>query len=87
MRARSRGDTRPASDPQIRRVFALAREAGLVGARRRRSTATRSLRSSTRVAGVAEIDELNHEQVQEVYDELERMRSELPEEPAAERVA
>ena len=34
MRARSRGDTRPASDPQIRRVFALAREAGLVGPRR-----------------------------------------------------
>jgi len=25
--------------------------------------------------------------VQDVYDELERMRSELPEEPAAERVA
>ena len=32
MRARSRGDTRPASEPQIRRVFALAREAGIVGA-------------------------------------------------------
>jgi hypothetical protein len=41
----------------------------------------------TRVAGVAEIDELNHEQVQDVYDELEQMASELPEEPAAERVA
>ena len=41
----------------------------------------------TRVADVAEIDELNHEQVQDVYDELEWMGSELPEEPAAERVA
>ena len=30
MRLRSRGDTRPVSEPQIRRVFALARSAGLV---------------------------------------------------------
>ena len=29
MRLRSRGDTRPASEPQIRRVFALGRVAGL----------------------------------------------------------
>ena len=86
MRARSRGDTRPASEPQIRRVFALAREAGLVGpdgAVDRDAVAA----LVARVAGGAEIDELNHEQVQDVYDELERMRSELPEEPAAERVA
>jgi len=86
MRARSRGDTRPASDPQIRRVFALAREAelvGLDGAVDRDAVAA----LVERVAGVTEIDELNHEQVQDVYDELERMRSELPEEPAAERVA
>ena len=86
MRARSRGDTRPASDPQIRRVFALAREAELVG---RDGAVDRDAVAALveRVAGVAEIDELNHEQVQDVYDELERMRSELPEEPAAERVA
>ena len=32
LRFRTRGDTRPASDPQIRRVFALARVAGLTGA-------------------------------------------------------
>ena len=32
MRLRTRGDTRPASEPQIRRVFALARVAGLTGA-------------------------------------------------------
>jgi DNA polymerase III epsilon subunit-like protein len=82
MRARSRGDTRQASEPQIRRVFALAREAGIVGAVDRDAVAVL-------VASVAgtEIDELNHEQVQDVYDELERMRSELPEKPAAERVA
>ena len=86
MRARSRGDTRPASDPQIRRVFALAREAGLVGVD---GTVDRDAVAALvmRIAGVAEIDELNHEQVQDVYDALERMRSELPEEPAAERVA
>jgi len=86
MRARSRGDTRPASDPQIRRVFALASEAelvGLDGAVDRDAVAA----LVERVAGVAQIDELNHEQVQDVYDELDRMRSELPEEPAAERVA
>jgi DNA polymerase III epsilon subunit family exonuclease len=85
MRARSRGDTRPASEPQIRRVFALARGAGIVGpdgAVDRDAVAA----LVARVAG-AEIDELSHEQVQDVYDALERMRSELPEEPAAERVA
>ena len=86
MRARSRGDTRPASDPQIRRVFALAREAGLVGLD---GGVDRDAVAAlvTRIAGGTEIDELNHEQVQDVYDELERISSELPEEPAAERVA
>ena len=45
MRLRSRGDTRPASDPQIRRVFGMARSAGLVGPRRqRRSRAGRRAR-------------------------------------------
>jgi DNA polymerase III epsilon subunit family exonuclease len=85
MRARSRGDTRPASEPQIRRVFALAREAGIVGVD---GAVDRDALAAVveRVSGV-EIDELNHEHVQDVYDELERMRSELPEEPAAERVA
>jgi len=66
-------------------VFALARGAGIVGpdgAVDRDAVAA----LVARVAG-AEIDELNHEQVQDVYDALERMRSELPEEPAAERVA
>ncbi|HEX6724268.1 MAG TPA: 3'-5' exonuclease [Gaiella sp.] len=76
MRARSRGDTRPASEPQIRRVFALAREAGIVD---REGVAA----LVARVAGGVEIDALTHEQVQDVYDELERLRSELPEERVA----
>ncbi len=32
MRLRARGDTRPASEPQIRRIFGLSRSAGLLGA-------------------------------------------------------
>jgi DNA polymerase III epsilon subunit family exonuclease len=87
LRARSRGDARPASEPQIRRVFALARDAGLLGldgAVDRDAVAE----LVARVAGGVEIDELNRECVQDVYDELERMRSELSdEEQAAERVA
>ena len=81
MRARSRGDRRPASEPQIRRVFALAREVGVVD-----GDAVAAL--VARVAGGVEIDALTHEQVQDVYDELERLRSQLPaEEAAEERVA
>jgi DNA polymerase III epsilon subunit family exonuclease len=81
MRARSRGDTRPASEPQVRRVFALAREAGLVD-----RDAVSAL--VARIAGGAEIEALTHEQVQDVYDELERLRSQLPAgEAAEERVA
>jgi DNA polymerase III epsilon subunit-like protein len=81
LRARSRGDRRPASEPQIRRVFALAREAGIV-----EGDAVAALVG--RVAGGVEIDALTHEQVQDVYDELERLRSQLPaDEVAEERVA
>lgn len=76
MRARSRGDTRPVSEPQLRRVFALAREAGLAD---REAVAALVVR----VAGEVEVDELNREQVQDVYDELERLHSQLPEEEAA----
>ena len=87
MRARSRGDRRPASEPQIRRVFALAREAGLVG---RDGAVDRDAVAAlvARVAAGVEVDALSHEQVQDVYDELERMLSQLPAgEPATERVA
>jgi DNA polymerase-3 subunit epsilon len=72
MRLRTRGDSRPASDPQIRRVFALARVAGLTGADGR---ADRDMVCQLvhRVAGTDEPDLLTREQVQDVYDELERL--------------
>ena len=72
MRLRTRGDIRPASEPQIRRVFALARLAGLTGSDGR---ADRSKVSELvdRIAGVSEPDLLTREQVQDVYEELERL--------------
>ncbi len=75
MRLRTRGDTRPASDPQVRRVFALARVAGLTGpdGRADRSKVCDLVR---RVAGVDEPDLLTREQVQDVYDELEHLIAE-----------
>jgi DNA polymerase III epsilon subunit-like protein len=72
MRLRSRGDTRPASEPQIRRVFGLARSAGLLlpdGSTDR----GRVLELVARVAGATEVDELTRAQVQDVYDELDRL--------------
>jgi len=72
MRLRSRGDTRPASEPQIRRVFGLARSAGLVtldgSADRDRVAAL-----VERVAGTADVDALTRAQVQDVYDALEEL--------------
>ena len=70
MRLRSRGDTRPASEPQIRRVFGLARSAGLLcpdGSVDR----DRVVALVQRVAGTTDVDSLTREQVQDVYDELE----------------
>lgn len=72
MRLRSRGDTRPASEPQIRRVFGLARSAGLLlpdGSVDRDRVAA----LVARVAGTTEVDSLTREQVQDVYDALELM--------------
>ena len=70
MRLRSRGDTRPASEPQIRRVFGLARSACLIrpdgGVDRDQVVAL-----VERVTGTVEVDSLTREQVQEVYDALE----------------
>jgi DNA polymerase III epsilon subunit family exonuclease len=61
-RMRSRGDMRPATPAQIRRVFALGYAAGL---------ATEDIVALVaRTAGTAEVDELNREQVQDVYDAL-----------------
>ena len=70
MRLRSRGDTRPASEPQVRRVFGLARSAGLLcpdGSVDR----DRVVALVERVAGITDVDCLTREQVQDVYDELE----------------
>jgi DNA polymerase III epsilon subunit family exonuclease len=78
MRLRSRGDTRPASEPQIRRVFSLARSAGLVSpdgsADRDRVAAL-----VERVAGTADVDALTRAQVQDVYDALEELIAGLSE--------
>ncbi|HLB17943.1 MAG TPA: 3'-5' exonuclease [Gaiellaceae bacterium] len=63
MRLRSRGDTRPATAAQIRRVFALGYAAGL--------SRDGILGLTVRAAGTAEIDGLTREQVQDVYDALE----------------
>ncbi len=71
MRLRSLGDTRPASEPQIRRVFGLARSAGLLrpdGGVDREAV----LALVERVTGTPDVDVLTREQVQAVYDELER---------------
>jgi DNA polymerase III epsilon subunit-like protein len=72
MRLRSRGDTRPASEPQVRRVFALARSAGMLlgdgSVDRERVVAL-----VERVAGTADVEALTREQVQEVYEALERL--------------
>jgi DNA polymerase III epsilon subunit-like protein len=75
MRIRTRGDRRPASEPQIRRVFALARVAGLTGPDGR-ADRDKVRELVERVAAVHAPDLLTREQVQDVYDELERLRSE-----------
>ncbi len=81
-RLRSRGDTRPASAPQIRRVFGLARSAGILlpdGAVDRSQVVT----LVEHVAGTTDVDSMTREQVQDVYDALERLIAALPLERAA----
>jgi DNA polymerase III epsilon subunit-like protein len=70
MRLRSRGDTRPASEPQVRRVFGMARLARLTGPDGRvdRDAVVALVE---RVTGISDVDALTREQVQDVYDELE----------------
>ena len=72
MRLRSRGDTRHASEPQIRRVFGMARSAGLLrpdgGVDRDQVVAL-----VERVSGCSDVDALTREQVQDVYDALDRL--------------
>ena len=73
MRLRSRGDTRPVSGPQVRRVFGMARSAGLLrpdgGVDR-----DRVLALVEKVTGTSDVNALTREQVQDVYDALDRLR-------------
>jgi DNA polymerase III epsilon subunit-like protein len=82
LRLHSRGDTRRASERQIRSVFGLARSAGLLfpggGIDRAQVVAV-----VQRVAGTADVDSLTREQVQDVYDALEDMIESLSTERAA----
>lgn len=82
-RVRSRGDTRPASEPQIRRVYGMARSAGLL---RIDGTVDPDLIGALvrEVVGSDDVDALTRSQVQDVYDALDEMieqRAALP--PAA----
>ena len=72
MRLRSRGDTRPASEPQIRRLFGMARSAGL---RLPDGSVDRDevVALVTRVVGTPDVDTLTRAQVQDVYDALEEL--------------
>ena len=82
LRLRSRGDTRPASERQIRRVFGMARSAGLLdlggGIDRHQVVAL-----VQRACGTVDVDSLTREQVQDVYDALERAIAMLPVKHAA----
>jgi DNA polymerase III epsilon subunit family exonuclease len=66
LRLRARGDRRPASDRQIRRVFALAHAAGL-------ESRNDVVALVARVTGRDDLDALDRAQVQDVFDELERL--------------
>ena len=72
MRLRSRGDTRPASEPQIRRLFGMARSAGL---RLPDGSVDRDevVALVSRVARTGDVDALTRAQVQDVYDVLEEL--------------
>jgi DNA polymerase III epsilon subunit-like protein len=82
MRLRSRGDTRPASERQIRRVFGMARSAGLLGSDGSVDR-DRVVALVEGITGSSEVDALTREQVQDVYDELERLIAARPVKRAA----
>ena len=78
MRLRSRGDTRPASEPQIRQSV---RPRPLGGARRCSTAAriaSRSPRSCSGSRASTDIDALTRAQVQDVYDALEELIEQQP---------
>ena len=82
LRLRSRGDARPASERQIRRVFGMARSAHMLlpsgGVDR-----TQVVALVHRTCGTADVDSLTREQVQDVYDALEHAIATLPAKRAA----
>ncbi len=82
MRLRSRGDTRPASEPQIRRLFGMARSAGL---RLPDGSVDRDEVVALVDAGVGttDVDTLTRAQVQDVYDALEELIEQQAALPAA----
>ncbi len=82
MRLRARGDTRPASEPQIRRLFGLARSAGML-APDGRVDRDRVVALVERVTGTTEIDLLTRAQVQDAYDALEELIEQATDEAAA----
>jgi DNA polymerase III subunit epsilon len=82
-RLRSRGDTRPASEPQVRRVFGLARSAGLLqpdGS----VDHDQVVALVEQIAGTTEVNALTRAQVQDVYDALDQLiEQQAPLAPAA----
>jgi DNA polymerase III epsilon subunit-like protein len=66
VRLRSRGDRRPATERQVRRVFALAHAAGL-------DDREQILAVVADAAGTTDVDALTRAQVQDVFDALERL--------------
>jgi DNA polymerase III epsilon subunit family exonuclease len=72
MRLRARGDTRPASEPQIRRIFGLARSAGLLAADGSVDR-VRVLELVESVSGADDLDALTRAHVQDVFDALEAL--------------
>jgi DNA polymerase III subunit epsilon len=77
LRLRARGDTRQATERQIRRVFGLARSAGLLLPNGEVDRAEVDA-VVQRVAGSAEINLLTRAQVQRVYDVLEHLSEAKP---------
>ena len=82
LRLRTRGDRRPATGPQLRRVFGLARSAGLL-LQDGEVDRDRVVALVQDVTGCGDPDELTREQVQDVYDALDRLIAAAPSRRAA----
>ena len=82
MRLRARGDTRKASEPQIRRLFGLARSAGML-APDGSVDRDRVVALVGRATGTTDIDLLTRAQVQDAYDALEDLIEQRADDTAA----